>query len=95
MYDIDVPQCIVCCSSALPSLRETKRDVVHTSWNGCVTYYSICGGCIRLSWKDATKLEGVCQSWEDVDYKCKEWAERLLHDVARHLRVPEEEMRWA
>ncbi len=63
-----VPQCIACRSTApLPSLCEERRDVVHPPWNGWGMYYSICGACIRLSWRDATELEGVCQSWEEVD----------------------------
>ncbi len=95
MYDVAVPQCIVCCDAALPSLCEKSRTVVHMAWNGWRTWYNICGGCIRLSWKDATKLEPECQSWEDIDDKCNEWSVRLLNSVARRHCIPENEVSWA
>ncbi len=90
----DFPQCIACSGASRPSLREGPRDIVHKDCYGWMTYYSCCGACIRLSWKDATKLEGVCQSWDDVDQKCKEWGDRLLWEVAKCMRVPVLEVSW-
>ena len=93
--DAATTRCVECRSVAIRSCGERCRLLIHKDdLSGWLSYYTLCGACVRMSWRDAVKLEGTNECWQDMDFKCKEWSNQVLADVARRLRVREEECSW-
>ena len=82
------------CGPCQPSNVGSEMRVKCTYENGWITHGKICATCIRLFWRDHTKLEITPKNIVEIDMQCKEFIANLKEVLVRRWNIPTTGSLW-